>query len=70
MYQLYSEFLVFVFAFLFSFLVPNELRKMVEIVNGFITFVVQPLLYLHGDPRFRIRIMNQGMWQALKKELF
>ena len=73
MYQLYSEFFVFAFAFLFSFLVPSQLRKMVSIVTSFIVFVVQPLFYLHGDPSFRNRIMNQGLqgiWQALKKELF
>ena len=77
MYQLYSEFSVFVFAFLFSFGAPRilptniyEFRKMVNIMIEFIIFVVQPLLYLHGDPSFRQKIMNQGIWQALKKELF
>ena len=62
MYQLYSEFSVFVFAFLFSFGAPRifsergniyELRLMVSIVIEFIIFVVQPLLYLHGDSSFR-----------------
>ena len=78
MYQLYSEFSVFVFAFLFSFGAPRifsergtptnvyEIRIMVSIVIEFIIFVVQPLLYLHGDSSFRKKIMNQGIWQALK----
>ena len=71
MYQLYSEFFVFVFSALFSFLLPISFgRKAASTVIGFIYFVVQPLFYLHGDDSFRNRLMNQGIWQALKMELF
>ena len=31
-------------------------------------FVILPLFYLNGDANFRV--LHQGLWKALKKELF
>ena len=33
-------------------------------------FVILPLFYLNGDANFRNRVLHQGLWKALKKELF
>ena len=78
MYQLYSEFFVFAFSYVFGFVyfvclgrrqalwVPVDKRIMIQ----FVMFVVQPLFYLHGDGRFRNRVINQGIWKAFKRELF
>ena len=32
--------------------------------------VIQPIFYLNGDKNFRTRVLEQGIWKALKKELF
>ena len=44
--------------------------KIVGVVTTFAIFVVQPLFYLNGDANFRNRVQTQGLWKALKKELF
>jgi hypothetical protein len=33
-------------------------------------YVIHPIFYLFGDINFRRRVLNQGIWKALKKELF
>ena len=33
-------------------------------------FVIQPLFYLNGDANFRNRVLQKGLWKALKIELF
>ena len=33
-------------------------------------YVIQPIFYLFGDINFRNRVLNQGIWKAMKKELF
>ena len=33
-------------------------------------YVIQPIFYLNGDKNFRTRVLEQGVWTALKKELF
>ena len=33
-------------------------------------YVMQPIFYLNGDKNFRTRVLEQGVWTALKKELF
>jgi hypothetical protein len=45
-------------------------QKFAGILSTFAIFVIQPLFYLNGDVNFRNRIQNQGLWRALKKELF
>ena len=81
MYQLYSEIFVF-FTYLFlvvllTFLNPYRQQinkffagRVIQSVVHFIIYVVQPLFYLHGDQSFRKNCINQGIWHALKKEIF
>ena len=72
-YQLYTE-LVIVFGLLFFGLIPIERNLFMIKINGnlaaFAIFVIQPLFYLNGDVNFRQRVLHQGLWKALKKELF
>ena len=70
---MYTELILFVMLMI-SGLLPIEknmvVMKIVGIVTTFAMFVVQPLFYLNGDVNFRKRVQNQGLWKALKKELF
>ena len=73
-YQVYTELILFL-GFLIAGLLPSIIEnmivmKIVGIVTTFAIFVVQPLFYLNGDANFRNRVQNQGLWKALKKELF
>ena len=45
-------------------------QKIVGVLSTFVIFVIQPLFYLNGDVNFRNRVQNQGLWKALKRELF
>ena len=70
---MYTELILFVMLMI-SGLLPIEknmvVMKIVGVVTTFAMFVVQPLFYLNGDVNFRNRVQNQGLWKALKKELF
>ena len=72
-YQMYTELILFIMLMI-SGLLPIEknmvVMKTVGVVTTFAMFVVQPLFYLNGDVNFRNRVQNQGLWKALKKELF
>ena len=72
-YQLYVEAIV-AFWLLFFGLIPIErnllMLKINSIIAPFAAFVIQPLFYLNGDVNFRRRVLHQGLWKALKKELF
>ena len=72
-YQLYTE-LAIVIGLLFFGLIPIERNLFMIKINGnlaaFAIFVIQPLFYLNGDVNFRRRVLHQGLWKALKKELF
>ena len=72
-YQLYVE-AVAVFWMVIIGLIPTErnllLLKIHSIMSPFAAFVIQPLFYLNGDVNFRRRVIHQGLWKALKKELF
>ena len=72
-YQVYTELILFV-TLMISGLLPIEknmvVMKIVGVVTTFAMFVVQPLFYLNGDVNFRNRVQNQGLWKALKIELF
>ena len=39
-------------------------------IGSTMSYVIQPIFYLFGDVNFRARVLNQGIWKALKKELF
>ena len=72
-YQLFTEVVVFI-GLLFVAVIPIErsmmMLKIYGILSNFLVFVIQPLFYLNGDVNFRNRVQNQGLWKALKKELF
>ena len=72
-YQLYTEVLIFLTMFGY-FLIPIEHKALLHRINGilttFVMFVILPLFYLNGDVNFRNRVLHQGFWNALKKELF
>ena len=72
-YQLYTEVLIFL-TMLGYFLIPTEHKALLHRINGilttFVMFVILPLFYLNGDVNFRNRVLHQGFWNALKKELF
>jgi hypothetical protein len=72
-YQVYTELILFLGLLMFGLLPIKKNMVLLEIVRGlsnFAIFVVQPLFYLNGDVNFRNRVQNQGLWKALKKELF
>ena len=70
---MYTELILFLVLFIFGF-IPFEknmvVLEIVKVLTNFAFFVVQPLFYLNGDVNFRNRVQNQGLWKALKKELF
>ena len=70
---MYTELFLFLGLFIFG-LIPFEknmvVLEIVKVLTNFAFFVVQPLFYLNGDVNFRNRVQNQGLWKALKKELF
>ena len=70
---MYTELILFV-TLMISGLLPIEknmvVMKIVGVVTTFAMFVVQSLFFLNGDVNFRNRVQNQGLWKALKKELF
>ena len=72
-YQLYVEAIV-AFCIVFFGVIPIErnlrMLKISSIIAPFAAFVIQPLFYLNGDVNFRRRILHEGLWKALKKELF
>ena len=72
-YQLFIELVIFIGLLLFA-VIPKErsimMLKIYEELANFLFFVIQPLFYLNGDVNFRNRVQNQGLWKALKKELF
>ena len=39
-------------------------------IASVVIYVIQPIFYLNGDKNFRTRVLEQGIWKALKKELF
>ena len=72
-HQLYVEAVLAVWMVIIG-LIPMErnllILKFNSIIIPFATFVIQPLFYLNGDVNFRQRVLHQGLWKALKKELF
>jgi hypothetical protein len=72
-YQVYSELIIFL-GFTTTRILPipknMAIQKIVGVLSTFAIFVIQPLFYLNGDVNFRNRVQNQGLWKALKRELF
>ena len=72
-YQLYCEGFMFLLV-LFTAIIPIEndvtVYRILAIMYSFVVFVMQPLFYLHGDANFRNRVLQQGLWKALDRELF
>ena len=72
-YQVYTELIIFLGLTTSRLLpIPKSMafQKIVGVVSTFALIVVQPLFYLNGDVNFRNRVQNQGLWKALKRELF
>jgi hypothetical protein len=72
-YQLFTEVVGFI-GLLIVGVIPIErsmtMLKIYGILSNFLIFVIQPLFYLNSDVNFRNRVLHQGLWRALKKELF
>ena len=72
-HQLYVEAVLAVWMVIFG-LIPMErdllMLKVNSLIVPFVAFVIQPLFYLNGDVNFRRRVLHEGLWNALKKELF
>ena len=55
------------------FLLIEKTTFWARIVHCFaivVVYVIQPIFYLNGDKNFRERVLEKGIWKALKKELF
>ena len=72
-YQLFTEVVMFI-GLVIVMVIPIErsmkMLKIYGILSNFFIFVIQPLFYLNSDVNFRNRVLHQGLWRALKKELF
>ena len=72
-YQLYCELTIFLVLLIPAVIwheSPALVLKIIGCLINFLIFVVQPLFYLNGDVNFRNRVQKQGLWKALKRELF
>ena len=73
-HQLFTELFVFLVIIIASITGLKEknihVARILGISINFVYFVIQPLFYLNGDANFRNRILQKGLWKALKKELF
>ena len=74
MYQLFTE--LFVFMAMIIFAITDLIERNIHVYRilgsslNFVYFVIQPLFYLNGDANFRNRVLQKGLWKALKIELF
>ena len=72
-YQLYCEGYMFLSMIVLG-IIPIEndifIGRILGNLFNFVDFVLKPLFYLNGDVNFRNRVLEQGLWRALKKELF
>ena len=48
----------------------ENLTRIFGIFTSIMCFVISPIFLLYGDINFRKRTSDQGIWKALKKELF
>ena len=72
-YQLCTEMVMFIGLLIFGVIPIERNMSVVRIFGIFVNtifFVIQPIFYLNGDAIFRKRVLHQGLWRALKKELF
>ena len=74
-YQIYSE--IFMFLILLIFIPITKFGPKTEnwtrifgIFTSIMCFVIRPIFLLFGDVNFRKRVLDQGIWKALEKELF
>ena len=70
---MYTELIIFL-GFITARILPIQknmaIQKIVGVLATFAIFVMQPLFYFNGDVNLRNRVQNQGLWKALKRELF
>ena len=66
--------LIFILSRIYNLLHLTEktpfLARIVQCFTIVMIYVIQPIFYLNGDKNFRTRVLEQGIWKALKKELF
>ena len=74
MYQCLTEVAMFLLTIIVTIIIPIDFgilfTRISGILNSLVIFVIQPLFYLNGDFNFRNKVMNHGLYAALKKELF
>ena len=70
-YQIYTKLFMFLILLIFILIEKTPfISRIFGLINCMIHYVIQPIFYLNGDVNFRQRVLNQGIWKALKKELF
>ena len=74
-YQIYSEIFMFLILLIFIPITifgpkTENWTRIFGIFTSIMCFVIRPTFLLFGDVNFRRRVLDQGIWKALKKELF
>ena len=70
-YQIYSEIFMFLTVLIFIAIEKTLFwARIFSFISSTMIYVIHPIFYLFGDKNFRKRVLNQGIWRALKKELF
>ena len=71
MYQIYCELVLFLTVLIFIAIEKTLFwARIFSFISSTMIYVIHPIFYLFGDKNFRKRVLNQGIWKALKKELF
>ena len=70
-YQIYCEIVMFLTVLIFIAIEKTLFwSRIFSFISSTMIYVIYPIFYLFGDRNFRKRVLNQGIWKALKKELF
>ena len=70
-YQIYTEIFMFLTMMIFFRIEKTPFwARIVHSITIVVIYVIQPIFYLNSDKNFRARVLEQGIWKALKKELF
>ena len=74
-YQIYTELFMFLILLIFIPITifgpkTENWTRIFGIFTSIMCFVIRPIFLLFGDVNFRRRVLDQGIWKALKKELF
>ena len=70
-YQIYCELVMFLTVLIFIAIEKTLFwARIFSFISSTMIYVIHPIFYLFGDKNFRKRVLNQGIWKALKKEFF